>query len=135
LAEKITDIYLADLIQEDAPNEKPGPHHSQSSDETPPILGPEQLAEFEGEYYSEELGTSYTFIVKGEQLAAKHRRHEDIVFIPRKTDHFGSEIWFFKDVQFVRDGQNQITGFKVSNSRVKNLHCDKINCKKRSAAK
>jgi len=90
-------------------------------------LSPDQMAEFEGDYYSDELGTTYSIILKDERLVAQHRRHEDIALSATNTDKFRGQIWFFRDVQFLRDDNNQITGCRVSSGRVRNLLFDKMN--------
>lgn len=90
-------------------------------------LSPDQMAEFEGDYYSDELGTTYSIILKDERLVAQHRRHEDIALSATNTDKFRGQIWFFRDVQFIRDDNNQITGCRVSSGRVRNLLFDKMN--------
>ena len=71
-------------------------------------------------------GTTYTIILKDERLVAQHRRHEDMALAPTKTDEFSGDTWFFRDIQFVRDDNNQITGCRVSSGRVRNLHFDKM---------
>ena len=40
---------------------------------------------------------------------------------------FNGEAWFFGQVEFMRDANNIITGFKVSNGRVRNLYFEKVN--------
>ena len=101
----------------------------------PFTLSSEQLAEFEGDYYSEELGTTYAIILKDERLVAQHRRHEDIALKATNTDKFRSQIWFFRDLQFVRDNNNQIIGCRVSSGRVRNLLFGKMNRNERLATK
>lgn len=101
----------------------------------PFTLSPDGLAEFEGDSYSDELGTTYSIILKDERLVAQHRRHEDIALTPTNTDKFRGDTWFFRDVQFVRDDDNQIIGSRVSNGRVRNLLFEKMNENKRMATK
>ncbi len=101
----------------------------------PFTLSSGQLAEFEGDYYSEELGTTYAIILKDERLVAQHRRHEDIALSATNTDKFRSQIWFFRDVQFIRDDNNQIIGCRVSSGRVRNLLFDKMSRNELSATK
>ncbi|UCC40379.1 MAG: serine hydrolase [Candidatus Aminicenantes bacterium] len=91
----------------------------------PPTLNPKQLAEFAGDYYSEELGTTYTIVVQDEQLVAQHRRHDDIKLNPTDMDQFVGEQWFFSQVQFTRDKEKKLTGFLLTGSRVRNLRFDK----------
>jgi hypothetical protein len=79
------------------------------------------LAEYTGDYYSDELGTVYTFIVKDGKLIAQHRRHNDITMTPKVVDQFAGSTWFFVSVYFTRDNNKQVTGFKLTGGRVRNL--------------
>jgi CubicO group peptidase (beta-lactamase class C family) len=85
----------------------------------------QQLAEFEGDYYSPELGTTYSMVIQDGQLVAQHRRHSDIKLNPTKEDMFLGEQWFFRQVHFTRNTNRQITGFQLSGGRVRNLYFDK----------
>ena len=84
------------------------------------------LAEFSGSFYSEELSTTYDFVVVGGKLVAKHSRHSDFEIQPLKKDIFSGQAWFFGQIEFVRDANNGITGCKVSNGRVRNLYFKKL---------
>ena len=84
------------------------------------------LAEFSGSFYSEELSTTYDFVVVGGKLVAKHSRHSDFEIQPLKKDIFSGQAWFFGQIEFVRDAKNGITGCKVSNGRVRNLYFKKL---------
>ena len=86
------------------------------------------LSEYTGRYYSEELTTSYLFLIQEGQLIARHQRHSDIKLSPTKKDIFGGDQWFFGDVEMVRDKQNNVVGCKVSNGRVRNLKFKKLEC-------
>ncbi|MEB2777907.1 serine hydrolase [Algoriphagus sp. D3-2-R+10] len=85
------------------------------------------LADYSGEFYSEELSTTYTFTVVGDSLVAKHSRLSDFNLNHIKDDMFFGEAWFFGQVEFTRDENKLITGCKVSNGRVRNLLFEKIN--------
>lgn len=85
-----------------------------------------KLAEFSGSFYSEELSTTYNFVVVGGKLMAQHSRHSDFEVLPIKKDIFSGQAWFFGQVEFVRDANNGITGCKVSNGRVRNLYFKKL---------
>jgi len=91
----------------------------------PVELDAQQLKEFAGDFYSDELGTTYTLAVVDGKLVAQHRRHEDIPLNPTKKDMFLGEQWFFRQVRFTRDRENRITGFRLSGGRVRNLRFDK----------
>lgn len=84
------------------------------------------LREFEGEFYSEELTTSYTFVLEQDSLRARHRRLSDITLTPKKRDNFSGDTWFFGSLDFVRDQSGSITGCKVSSGRVRNVYFRKI---------
>jgi hypothetical protein len=88
-------------------------------------LRPADFAEYAGDYYSEELGTTYSMVVENEQLVARHRRHEDIKLTAVLKDSFQGNRWFFQRVQFTRDNENRITGFRLSGGRVRNMRFDK----------
>ena len=84
------------------------------------------LSDFSGEFYSEELSTTYSFAVVADSLVAKHSRLSDFNMSPIKKDIFTGEAWFFGQVEFIRDASNAITGCKVSNGRVRNLNFEKV---------
>jgi CubicO group peptidase (beta-lactamase class C family) len=79
------------------------------------------LAEYTGEYYSEELGTTYTLVVRDDALVATHVRHDPITLRPTAPDGFSGNVWFFGRVQFERDAAGTITGFRLTSGRVRNL--------------
>jgi CubicO group peptidase (beta-lactamase class C family) len=91
----------------------------------PPSLTAEEFAEYEGSYYSEEVGTTYSIVAKDGKLVAKHRRHDDMLLSASDADQFVGEKWFFTNVQFIRDEENTVKGLKLSGGRVKNLRFDK----------
>ena len=91
----------------------------------PFTLEPEKLAEFQGDYFSEELGTTYSIMKEDSVLIARHRRHDDFSLTPQSEDVFTGNVWYFGRIQFERDGDNRITGFRASSGRVRNLKFDK----------
>ena len=88
-------------------------------------LPPEQLTEFEGDYYTEELDTTYAIRVRGDGLVAQHRRHDGhIANLRRRSFSFG-DAWFFPEIHFIRDDTGRVTGFKLTGNRVRNLYFEK----------
>jgi len=85
------------------------------------------LEELTGKFYSEELQTMYEFVIKNDTLVAQHQRHDEITFTQSKKDACTGNVWFFGQVEFVRDETNKITGCKVSSGRVRNVWFDKMN--------
>ena len=79
------------------------------------------LEEYTGEYYSEELGTTYTLIVREGALVATHIRHDPIPLSPATPDAFAGNTWFFQQVRFERGADGAIGGFRLTSGRVRNL--------------
>ena len=84
-----------------------------------------RLDDYTGSFYSPELQTAYTLVVEEGKLLARHQRHPDVELEPIKADEFTGSAWFFGQANFIRDGNNHISGFKVSNGRVRNLLFEK----------
>lgn len=123
LAEKIADLYLDDvlaLVEASEPKKAAEP----TEDPQPEPLTPEQLAEFEGEYYTEELDTTYTVRVCGDGIVAQHIRHDDIL-LTYTDGHFLGDSWFFPEIHFTRDDTGNVIGFRLTGNRVRNLHFEK----------
>ncbi len=87
----------------------------------PPVLDERKLAEYIGDYYSDELGTTYTIVVKNNKLVAQHRRHSDMLLNPTIEDRFEGPQWFFGRIHFTRNKENRVEGFKLMGGRVRNL--------------
>lgn len=85
------------------------------------------LSEFSGEFYSEELSTTYNFNVVNGNLVAKHKRLSDFNLNLIKKDVFIGDTQFFGQIEFIRNNDAAVTGCKVSNSRVRNLFFEKVN--------
>jgi CubicO group peptidase (beta-lactamase class C family) len=85
-----------------------------------------QLAGFVGEYNSDELGTTYTILIRNDKLLAQHRRHGDIRLIETSVpDQFVGQSWFPFHVAFTREVGNQVTGFKLTGERSRNLRFER----------
>lgn len=87
---------------------------------------PEELAEYTGRYFSEELATFYTIAVDGDGLVLRHRRMEDLELEP------GSEADAFTggfpaaEVAFRRDETGRVTGLAVSNGRTRGVEFERV---------
>ncbi|HEY9502629.1 MAG TPA: DUF3471 domain-containing protein, partial [Pyrinomonadaceae bacterium] len=92
---------------------------------TAPPATAAQLAQFAGDYYSPELGTVYMLVVRDGKLVAQHRRHDDISLTELDGDLFSGNRWFFQMVQFTRDGQKRINGFRLTSGRARNVRFDR----------
>ncbi|TDK47966.1 serine hydrolase domain-containing protein [Algoriphagus formosus] len=83
------------------------------------------LENFEGEFYSEELQTSYWFSVNGEGLVAYHPRHGEIP-LERLTANAFRGSWPVLTVEFFPDSEGKVKQVKLSNGRVKNLRLSRL---------
>ena len=124
LAEKVADIYLADLLAPVEEASEPKKTAEPAKETKSEALAPEQLTEFEGDYYTEELDTTYSIRVQGNQLVAQHIRHDDIL-LTSTGDHFIGNVWFFPEIRFTRDDTEGVTGFYLTGGRVRNLRFKK----------
>ena len=93
----------------------------------PASYSKEQLIQFTGTFYSEELSTSYTIELHEDKLVAKHMRGSNIEFKPVKEDLFTGNQWYFSTIKFDRDDTHKIKGLLVSSGRVRNLLFKKVN--------
>lgn len=93
---------------------------------TPVEYSAGELAEFEGDYYSEELETTYRFKVRNGKLIADHFRHGESGLEAIKADTFNGDQWFFRTIEFQRDANGQIEGLHASSGRVRNLRFEKL---------
>lgn len=79
-----------------------------------------QLNEYAGSYYSPELETTYRLTVEKGKLVAHHMRLGDFTFDPDivVAGNFSS---YNGNIHFVKNQQNKVTGFKLTNGRIKNI--------------
>ncbi len=72
-----------------------------------------------GEYYSDELNTTYTVISEGGKLMFRHFRHGDINLKPVWNDDFLAGRWFIRSVEFKRDENGEVAAFYITTTRAK----------------
>jgi|TARA_B110000259_G_scaffold34897_1_gene38949 CubicO group peptidase (beta-lactamase class C family) len=87
------------------------------------------LADYTGEFYSEELLTTYTFSIVDGKLIATHERSGDIALMQKNKDLFliTEETLLAWEIEFIRDSKNTVTGVGLSNVRARNLYFKKVN--------
>ena len=91
-----------------------------------PTFNQEHIADYTGDYFSDELNTLYKVVLEHGQLKLRHFRHGNIPLIPAWGDDFMGSRWFARAVEFQRDGDGKVAGFKVSQYRAKNQEFRKI---------
>lgn len=75
---------------------------------------PAELKEYMGKYYCEVLNTHYIITVKENQLEMSHDRLKPVNLQPEIRDRFTTDSGLFTNVQFQRDGQKKVSGFKLA---------------------
>ena len=84
-----------------------------------------ELREFEGRYWSPELETQYRFYLREGKLYGYHNRHGEFKIEYLKKDTFTTDRSFMSKISIIRNG-SEISGIRVTNSRVRDLWLEKI---------
>lgn len=120
---QIADFYIKDKMKEAAA--VPASRPSQTTSRTANVQygSPKN---FEGEYYSEELRATYSFVAREDVLVMCHWKLGNIA-LRRIAEHTftgsGAEVFAF-ELEFEQDGE-KVTGFRVTNFGVKGLWFEK----------
>jgi CubicO group peptidase (beta-lactamase class C family) len=85
-----------------------------------------KLLEFEGEYYANELATSYRITRINNKLTVELPRGLLITLHKLEPDTFSGSYYWFKKVKFNRNEAKRITGFEVSAGRTANVKFRKL---------
>lgn len=121
---QIADFYIKDYLQEEE-SKVTSPQHTSAKSNVSYSL---PLKEFEGEYYSDELTTSYTFEVRGNKLIMKHIRLSDLELNRIGENKFsgsGDQTFPF-EMEFLRNETAAVTSLALSNFGVRNLKFLKV---------
>ena len=76
--------------------------------------GYKNVEELCGEYFCPELQTIYNIKIKDKQLIVEHFQNDDILLMRLDKDHYLGDKWWFFEIEFLRDENNQITGFRLN---------------------
>lgn len=90
-------------------------------------LDSDAMKNFLGVYENEELQTKYTVTLEGNQLILKHHRSGTFNLTQAWKDDFSGSRWFLGSVEFQRDEQSKVTGFKATSHRARNIWFKKVN--------
>lgn len=80
----------------------------------------EELQEYTGKYFSDEIETMYTLSLKDSTLVMKNYQMKQLEMSPGDKDSFSVEFPM-AEVNFQRDSKGEITGFKASNGRTRGV--------------
>jgi len=93
--------------------------------DTPPAVTP--LEALVGDYYSEELQSTWHVELRGGALVMRHRRHGVIPLTRRWGDDFGGAVWFLRSVEFTPGPARAVNGMVVNvDERSRNIHFAKV---------
>jgi CubicO group peptidase (beta-lactamase class C family) len=88
-------------------------------------LSKSNLNDYIGEFYSEELSTTYMFEVIDGTLTLKHNKLNPFTFKQTGLSRFQGSVSLFNQVEFVRDYNGEITGAEISNLGARNVYFGK----------
>ena len=120
MAQKVADIYLNDIMD---PVEKESTIIKSPKSEENISLGTENIEQYTGSYYSEELEVDYLIYEENNKLYARVKNREPVELKPIKKDTFSNEI----ELVFTRDQNNNVSGLMINAGRVQNLTFTKTN--------
>ena len=84
---------------------------------------PENLADFEGRYFSDEIETFFEIVLEDGELVMKQRRLDDATLEPGQPDTFSGGGFTFR---FERDRNGQVIGFYLSNGRTRDVRFGRV---------
>jgi len=84
----------------------------------PAAAGTAEFLPYTGVYWSDELETQYTFLVRDGALFARHAHHGEIALTPTTKDQFSTGWWFAPNVTFIRDATGNISGVTLGGGRI-----------------
>lgn len=81
---------------------------------------------YEGEFYSSELLSTYQLRFQDDELVVHHQRHAPVGLVRFGKDRFTSNTWYWKQVDFDRDFQGEVTALRVTQGRNRNMLFRKV---------
>lgn len=93
------------------------------------------LSSFTGNYYAAALNTSYSFSIYKGNLILKHPRIGSVQLSPRITNVFTGDQRHFSSLEFQRNTNGSIKGFKLSTAGVADIWFQKLSLPNESLVK
>jgi len=121
---QVADIVLANYIVEPEQQARQQMRRERRQIPELPALTEEQLREYEGTYYSEELDAFHTIIFKDTTLVLQIKKLGDFPIRIREIDSFYLSS---HTINFIRDEENRVIGFTITTPTVRNVRFDKKN--------
>ncbi|MFS4492899.1 serine hydrolase domain-containing protein [Maribacter sp. 2308TA10-17] len=86
----------------------------------------EQLAEFTGLFWCENLNVLYKLLMQDGKITVSHNRSADFVITPYKSDKFTSDAYYFDNVEFERDKKGNINGLWIRTTNIGSQYFKKL---------
>ena len=123
-ARQVAEVFLATDI---APEQRGATPTAPAAPRTPPAgsvapIAPAELAQFAGNYYSEELDITSRLSIENGKLAYSGPAGPSRTLDARGRDSFGSGPW---QLEMMRDGAGNVTGFLLHAGRIRGLRFTK----------
>jgi CubicO group peptidase (beta-lactamase class C family) len=124
IASDIAILYLKDLIKEPLDKKQRTYREREERERSKRIqLRQEQLEEYAGIYYSEELDASYVLYTDANNLIMRVGRYYTTPIECMKSDEFK---WSFRNIAFTRNQSGDISGFLLHEDPIRDLTFRKI---------
>jgi CubicO group peptidase (beta-lactamase class C family) len=120
-ARAVAAVFLGDRMEPAPRPTVQGNEEDGEAEEAPEPTSSDPLEVYEGTYYAPELDTFYRLRVEDGTLVAVHQRHPPTELAVDGGDRFRGSAWFLRGVEFTRNEDGDVDGFRVSGSRVRNL--------------
>ncbi len=114
LARQVADLYLANEFKED----KPRPKKRRVEEPAAVDIPEKKLQEYPGNFHSDEVQTVFRILIEGEKLYLHRQGGQNLPMQGVTNDQFKVRGW---TIRFIRDAEKQISGFRLSSGRVRNL--------------
>ncbi|UCC82606.1 MAG: beta-lactamase family protein [Gemmatimonadota bacterium] len=118
LAERVADVYLADLLEPVEEREEAGGRRRESEAAEALEYSVDELVAFAGTYHSEELDSDYRISLEEGELMVQRGRGEPISLRPTGADEFRVEG---ARVKFERDDRGRPASFVLDAGRVRGI--------------
>jgi CubicO group peptidase (beta-lactamase class C family) len=122
----VTSIKIAEFYLKDEMKPSPAANSPAATPNKPVEKLNNNLKDFEGRFYNDELETYYSAKFAGGKLILSHTRLGDIELTETGKDKFSGRIGFVVEIEFVRDNTGLVTGFKASNFGAKNVNFERV---------
>jgi CubicO group peptidase (beta-lactamase class C family) len=80
----------------------------------PKVSGYDNVEGLLGEYYSDELETTYRIGIREDQLVVTHFQNEEVFLVRVDQDHYFGDVWWFSEVEFIGNKDNDVIGFRLN---------------------